>query len=68
MVLEDYFDPYSDPESDRDGGGVTCKFCNAGGLSWEDNGSGPRLYDENHKRHVCHRGNKPTPNDFDDLT
>lgn len=47
---------------------VVCKYCHASGLVWEDNGSGYKLYTEDHQKHVCSgRGSKPSADDFDAL-
>ena len=47
--------------------GVTCNYCHASGLVWEDNGSGYRLYTEDHQKHVCAGRSKPSADDFDAL-
>ena len=59
------FDEY-DQDYDEDHG-ITCIYCNASGFVWEDNGSGFKLYTEDHQKHVCPGRNKPSADDFDAL-
>ena len=47
--------------------GITCHYCDTPGLVWEDNGSGFKLYTDDHKKHVCAGRNKPSADDFDAL-
>ena len=60
------YDRYQEDEDDEDQG-VTCNYCHASGLVWEDNGSGYRLYTEDHQKHVCTGRSKPSADDFEAL-
>jgi hypothetical protein len=59
------FDDYDEDEAPAEG--ITCIYCNASGFVWEDNGSGFKLYTEDHQKHVCTGRNKPSADDFDAL-
>lgn len=61
------YDRYQEDEDEDEGQGVTCCYCNASGLVWEDNGSGFKLYTEDHQKHVCACRNKPSADDFEAL-
>lgn len=62
MAAEDYFDPYGEPDEDE--GSITCKYCGAQDLHWEEGFTTSRglrwvLIEENDSIHCCTHGPQP---------
>lgn len=60
-----FYDRYDEDYEDDEDQGITCIYCNASGLVWEDNDSGLKFYTEDHQKHVCTGRNKPSADDFE---
>ena len=52
MAMEDYFDPYSDDESEQHSI-VECERCGKSGLHWENDDGQWNLYEGPYHLHEC---------------